>query len=72
MNLKPTYGPIQVQMLHGFTVNNVLGPKVAVSSRILFGELVCDIFYLTSNMNREQTHKIGDDICQILNTVSEQ
>ena len=68
IDIKSTYGPIQVRGLHGFAVNNVLGPKCSVFSRILFGELSCDIIYMNSDMNRDAAQALGNEIYQILET----
>jgi hypothetical protein len=70
INLQPAYGPIRVKMLHGFAVNNVLGPPCSIFSRLLFGELQFDMPYMTSDMNRAGAEALGAEIQQILETAA--
>ncbi len=66
IDLKPAYGPIRVVGLHGFAVNNVLGPQCSVFSRILFGKLSCDMIYMDTDMNRDAAQTLGNEIQQLL------
>jgi len=66
INLQPAYGPIRVKGLHGFAVNNVLGPPCSIFNRLLFGELLFDMPYMSSDMNRAEAQALGAEIQQIL------
>lgn len=71
VDLEPVYGTIRVRGLHGFTANNRLGPVYVAFAKILHGQLLWDLQYLTADMDRQTAQVLVDNIRAILKTAME-
>ena len=55
-----------VDEIHAFVSNFPIGPEYTAQARIFGGRLWLDILYLSSDMDRAEAQRIGDDICELL------
>jgi hypothetical protein len=65
-NMEPSYGPIRLVGLHGFSPNNNVGPEYSIFARLLFDQLWLDVFYLEEDMDRDTAQAITDEICYLV------
>ncbi len=64
--LQKHYGDIQVEKLHAFISNNVLGPEYTDQARLLNGVLGLDIVYLDEDMEPDTAESIAESMVELL------
>ncbi len=64
--LQKHYGDIQVEKLHAFISNNVLGPEYTGQARLLNGVLGLDIVYLDEDMEPDTAESIAESMVELL------
>lgn len=64
--LEKKYGKIEVQGIHGFASNFVLGPEYSSLVRLFDDHIYWDFLYLDSDMDHEKAAVIVDEILKIL------
>lgn len=72
VTLAQNYGKTEVQDIHAFVSNFVLGPEYTAQVRLFNGQLCWDILYLDSDMDAKQAGIIADEIFTILESAVEE
>lgn len=72
VTLARNYGNTEVQEIHAFVSNFVLGPEYTAQVRLFNGRLCWDILYLDSDMDAKQAGIIADEIFTILESAVEE
>jgi NRPS condensation-like uncharacterized protein len=71
--LSNLYGEIEVLDVHAFVSNFTLGPEYTAQVRLFAKEIIWDILYLDSDMDRQLAQVIADEIRTILeNSIKEE
>ena len=66
--VKPEYGEIIVNDLHGYISAIDLGPEFSGQARLFNGHLIWDFTYLDADMNADEAKAIAEEIKSILNS----
>ncbi len=72
LELRPSYGPIQLRGIHAFISNNRLGPEYAAFAKILFGRLSWDFIIMDTDMDAPLAEIVADETNQILERAAAQ
>ncbi|MEW5941175.1 MAG: hypothetical protein AB1750_16040 [Chloroflexota bacterium] len=65
-SLEKQYGETKVRALHGFIANIDLGPEFTAQASLFGDELILDMVYLDSDMDRPKAEAIAGEIREIL------
>jgi len=70
--MEKNYGSIEVQDIHAFVSNFVLGPEYTALVKLFDNHIYWDILYLDSDMDHEQAKVIADEIRTILESAAKE
>lgn len=62
LNLEPRYGSTELDDVHAFITNNVVGPELSGFGKVLFGRIELDLTYLASEISESTARELLSEI----------